>query len=149
MRRLPRCSPDVALQYRQWTIPKGVCSCCGLRRGFADSVQTPVGMGAYLMHTDPDVYPEPFEFVPERWLGDHDPLMDRNWVPFSKGSRNCLGINLAYAEMNIALATLFRPGGPRMRLFETDESDVKQAVDFLMPIPKLDSRGTRITIESP
>ena len=24
MRRLPRCSPDVALQYKQWTIPKNV-----------------------------------------------------------------------------------------------------------------------------
>ena len=24
MKRLPRCSPDVALQYKQWTIPKNV-----------------------------------------------------------------------------------------------------------------------------
>lgn len=76
MRRLPRCSPDVALQYKQWTIPKG----------------TPVGMAAYSLHTDPEVYPEPFKFIPERWLGDYDPKMNRNWVPFSRGSRNCLGI---------------------------------------------------------
>ncbi|KAL8745625.1 MAG: hypothetical protein Q9190_002256 [Brigantiaea leucoxantha] len=76
MRRLPRCSPDVALQYKQWTIPRN----------------TPVGMGAYMMHTDPDVYTEPFKFIPERWLGDYDPKMNRNWVPFTRGSRNCLGI---------------------------------------------------------
>lgn len=75
MRRLPRCSPDVALQYKQWTIPKG----------------TPVGMGAYSLHTDPQVYPEPFNFIPERWLGNYDPKMNRNWVPFARGSRNCLG----------------------------------------------------------
>ena len=25
MHRLPRVSPDVALQYKQWTIPAGVC----------------------------------------------------------------------------------------------------------------------------
>lgn len=44
------------------------------------------------MHTDPEVYPEPFKFIPERWLGDYDPKMNRNWVPFTRGSRNCLGI---------------------------------------------------------
>jgi hypothetical protein len=26
MHRLPRCSPDVALQYREWSIPPGVSS---------------------------------------------------------------------------------------------------------------------------
>lgn len=46
----------------------------------------------------------------------------------------------------MALGTLFRPEGPKMTLFETDESDVKQVVDFLMPIPKLDSRGTRVMV---
>ncbi|KND86540.1 Trichodiene oxygenase [Tolypocladium ophioglossoides CBS 100239] len=130
MRRLPRCSPDVVLEYKQYSIPKN----------------TPVDMGAYLMHTDPEVYLEPFKFSPERWLGDYNPLMNRNFVPFSKGSRNCLGINLAYAEMNLALATLLRLGGPDLSLFETDESDVKQAVDFLMPVPKLDTRGTRVMV---
>lgn len=75
MRRLPRCSPDVALQYKQWTIPKG----------------TPVGMGAYSLHTNFEVYPEPFKFLPERWLGDYDPRMNESWVPFSRGSRKCLG----------------------------------------------------------
>jgi cytochrome P450 len=49
-------------------------------------------MSAYLMHTDPEVYLAPFEFQPERWLGEIDPKMDRNYVPFTKGSRNCLGI---------------------------------------------------------
>jgi cytochrome P450 len=48
-------------------------------------------MSALMMHTDPEVFPEPYKFVPERWLGDYSPLMDRNFVPFSKGSRNCVG----------------------------------------------------------
>jgi hypothetical protein len=54
--------------------------------------------------------------------------------------------SLAYAEMNLALGVLFRPNGPNLSIFETDESDVKQAVDFLMPTPKLDSRGTRVMV---
>ncbi|KAI4162409.1 MAG: hypothetical protein LQ342_003975 [Letrouitia transgressa] len=108
MHRLPRCSPDVPIQYKQWTIPAGA----------------PVGMSSYFMHTDPLVYENPFEFNPERWLGGVDPVMNRNWVPFSRGSRNCLGQNLAYAEMYLTLALLFRPNGPKLELFETDESDV-------------------------
>lgn len=55
-------------------------------------MQAPVGMSAYLMHTDPTVYPEPFKFIPERWLGDLDPLMSANLVTFSRGSRMCLGM---------------------------------------------------------
>jgi cytochrome P450 len=75
MHRLPRVSPDVPLQYGQWTIPPGI----------------PVGMSTYLMHTDPTAFPDPFEFKPERWMGKVTPAMLRNYVPFSRGSRNCLG----------------------------------------------------------
>ena len=53
--------------------------------------QTPVGMSAYLMHRDESVYPEPTAFIPERWLGNVNPLMTRNLVPFTRGSRDCLG----------------------------------------------------------
>ncbi|KAL4873378.1 hypothetical protein BDV12DRAFT_192363 [Aspergillus spectabilis] len=130
MRRLPRISPDVAIQYKQWSIPAG----------------TLVGMAAYSLHTDPNVYPEPFKFKPERWLGEYDPKMNRNWIPFTRGSRNCVGMNLAYAEMYWAMAVLFRPNAPNLRLFETDESDVAQSVDYLAPRPKLDSRGLRATV---
>jgi hypothetical protein len=54
--------------------------------------------------------------------------------------------SLAYAEMNWALAVIFRPNAPELSIFETDESDISQAVDFLMPLPKLDSRGTRVMV---
>ena len=54
--------------------------------------------------------------------------------------------SLAYAEMNWAMAVIFRPSAAELSLFETDESDIAQAVDFLMPLPKLDSRGTRVMV---
>jgi len=86
MHRLPRVSPDVPVKFvdkkaeggkgREWVIPPG----------------TPVGMSIYLMHSDPEVYERPDEFVPERWVdGNVTPAMVRNYVPFCKGSRNCLG----------------------------------------------------------
>jgi hypothetical protein len=42
-------------------------------------------MSAYFMHTDPEVYPDPLSFKPERWLGDRHPNMMRNFVPFARG----------------------------------------------------------------
>jgi cytochrome P450 len=53
-------------------------------------------------------FKDPYDFVPERWLGDEKYKDDRRDVlnPFSYGPRNCIGINLAYAEINLVLARL-------------------------------------------
>lgn len=49
--------------------------------------------------------------------------------------------------MYIMLAVLFRPGGPQMRLYETDESDVKFECDFGVSSPRLGSKGVRVVVE--
>lgn len=54
--------------------------------------------------------------------------------------------SLANAELNWALAVLFRPSGLKLTIFETTESDIAQSVDFLMPLPKLDSKGMRVIL---
>lgn len=75
--RLARVAPDRSIYFRDWEIPKG----------------TPVGMTSTLIHQNPDIYPQPLEFIPERWL---DPIkgqrMEMYLVPFSRGSRQCAGI---------------------------------------------------------
>ncbi|KAL4908422.1 hypothetical protein BDW74DRAFT_175104 [Aspergillus multicolor] len=130
MHRLPRVF-STPTQYKEWTIPAG----------------TPIGIGAYSLHSDPDVYSDPFSFTPERWLGDAvDPRLHRNWVTFSRGSRSCLGLNLAYAELYWALAVLFRPGAPKLSLFETVEEDVKHVLDLSNALPRWGSLGTRVTV---
>ncbi|KAH8746389.1 cytochrome P450 [Diaporthe sp. PMI_573] len=132
MVRLARCSPSVELRYKDWTIPTG----------------TPVGMSAYFMHTDPIVFDQPLQFRPERWLeGQVTPEMQRNYVPFSKGSRACLGASLAYAELTMAIAALFRPQGPQLRLFETNATDVDPVRAYLLPMPKIRNNGARVVIE--
>lgn len=78
-------------------------------------------MSAYMMHTDPRVYKNPHEFVPERWLGEVDPLMKRNLVPFSKGSRNCLGMKY------LTLLSLFSHLTPHFPFLSmTDKKQTRQ-----------------------
>jgi hypothetical protein len=47
------------------------------------------------------------------------------------------------AEMSLILAVLFRKAGSRLEVFETDESDVTLVHDFLIPLPRLSSKGVR------
>jgi cytochrome P450 len=63
-----------------------------------------VGACIYLAHRNPDVYPEPDAFRPERWLGvQPDPT---TWFPFGGGIRRCIGAQFALYEIKIVLATI-------------------------------------------
>ncbi|KAI1176833.1 cytochrome P450 [Nemania sp. FL0916] len=74
---------------------------------------TEVGVNLYsLLHND-DYFPEPFTFLPERWLtSDHDTpeqlearaVARRAFQPFSLGDRNCAGKPMAYLELSLVLA---------------------------------------------
>lgn len=67
---------------------------------------TPVGMTVFLMHTDEALYPEPTRFDPERWMGANRRTSEKTFAPFSRGTRTCLGMYLAWAEMYLVLAAL-------------------------------------------
>jgi cytochrome P450 len=65
---------------------------------------TAVGACIYLAQRNPDVYPDPHAFKPERFLDTTpDPA---TWLPFGGGIRRCIGAAFATYEMKIVLATI-------------------------------------------
>ncbi|KAL7755384.1 hypothetical protein ACKLNR_014482 [Fusarium oxysporum f. sp. zingiberi] len=73
-----------------------------------------VSCASYCLHYNPEIYPEPFTFDPERWIVDEKnesgvsaesvALAQSVFIPFSTGPRGCIGKNLAYLEMSLILA---------------------------------------------
>lgn len=58
----------------------------------------------YLVHYREDLYPNPHEFRPERFLErDYSPA---EYLPFGGGNRRCLGYALAELELKLVLATI-------------------------------------------
>ncbi len=66
----------------------------------------PVAVSILLLHHREDVYPDPFAFRPERWLGRKPGTYE--WIPFGGGTRRCLGAALAMAEQQVVLREMAR-----------------------------------------
>jgi cytochrome P450 len=73
-----------------------------------NGIRYPAGItllvSAYLLHHDPELYPDPYTFSPERFLGRAPGTY--SWIPFGGGRRRCLGASFALQEMKIVLRTV-------------------------------------------
>jgi cytochrome P450 len=104
--------------------------------------ELPVGVSAapciYLAQRNPDIYPNPDAFEPERFLGvKTDPY---SWLPFGGGIRRCLGMAFAQYEMKIVLAeTLLRT---QLRLVDQRPARVTRRAITLVP-----RGGTRVVLD--
>jgi cytochrome P450 family 110 len=67
---------------------------------------TRIAVCAYLSHSDPETFPEPARFDPDRFL-EHQ-FARHEFHPFGGGSRRCIGASFAVFQMRIALGSLLR-----------------------------------------
>ena len=131
--RLQRVCPDQAIRYQDYVLPPG----------------TPVSMTAVLIHDNPNIFPQPRTFRPERWLPleTEGARLQRYLVPFCRGSRQCLGMNLGVAELYMGLAGVFRRFGGRMKIVDTvKERDVDITHDIFTPTMEKESKGIMMMI---
>lgn len=75
-----------------WLIPRG----------------SAIGVSVMLLHQNPDIYPNPTEFIPERFLGKTFSPFD--YAPFGGGARRCIGAAFATYEAKLVLVEWLRAG---------------------------------------
>jgi cytochrome P450 len=78
------------LRLGRWTLPEGQV----------------VLVSIYLIHRDAALFPNPYRFDPDRFIG-HRPDTYQ-WIPFGGGARRCIGAAFAQMEMNVVVRTLLR-----------------------------------------
>jgi cytochrome P450 len=128
-KRAPQCAPNDTLYYKDWALPPG----------------TYVTMNVHCQMHDPDLFPNPSRFNPDRWLNQAGHELDRYFVAFLKGNRSCLGVNLAWAEMYLTSAAM-------VRRFEVEfvdvvrERDIDVVRDCFVGFPKAESKGVRVKL---
>ncbi|KAH6304441.1 hypothetical protein HBI39_111580 [Parastagonospora nodorum] len=122
------------LVYKDWVVPSGSC----------------VSMSIPDVSHDEAIFPSSSEFRPERWLDspltpDGQPL-DRFMVSFGRGTRHCMGMNLAWTELYLTLGMMFRRY--RFELIEPDVRDVQIGHDYFIPVTWEGGKGVRVFVES-
>jgi cytochrome P450 family 135 len=108
-----------------------------------DDLELPAGTDVtaaiWLTHTDPDLYPEPLAFRPERFLEAAPETYA--WIPYGGGVRRCLGAAFAEFEMRIVLREVLT----RCELRKADPSPEKTGRRNITFSPRA---GTPVVVES-
>uniref|UniRef100_A0A8C3NIV8 Cytochrome P450 3A n=1 Tax=Geospiza parvula TaxID=87175 RepID=A0A8C3NIV8_GEOPR len=85
------CKKDVEIN--GVTIPKGVV----------------VTIPPYILHRDPEYWPNPDEFRPERFRKENKESIDPyTYLPFGAGPRNCIGMRFALLILKVAIVSLLQ-----------------------------------------
>jgi cytochrome P450 family 138 len=77
-------------EFGEWAVPRGSSIVVSISR----------------MHADPEAFPDPDRFDPQRFVGSKPPSFA--WIPFGGGSRRCVGAVFANMEMDVVLRTVLR-----------------------------------------
>ena len=96
---------------------------------------------------DPEIFPSPNNFNPDRWIEAEKEgvRLDRYLVTFAKGSRQCLGMNVAYSEMYLGIAALVSRFNMELHDFD-QKRDLDIVRDCFIGLPNKESKGLRVNV---
>lgn len=90
----------------RWTLPAG----------------TELAYCQHALHRDPERFPDPLTFDPDRWNDPAQELPPGAFLPFGDGKHRCMGERFARTEMVTALATMLRS----VRLELAEDKPIRQ-----------------------
>ena len=100
---------------------------------------TPISISIVMLHHREDLYPDPWNFRPERWRGNKPGTYE--WIPFGGGTRRCLGASLAMAEMRVVIKQMAQ----RLEL-ECDRPEAEHVQH--RNVTMIPARGGRVLLRS-
>lgn len=90
-------------------LPRAVPPGGAVIGGYKVDAGTEVGVNAWILHRDADVFPDPDAFRPERWLEaapEQLAVMKRAWFPFGGGRHTCSGQHISLFEITKLIPSL-------------------------------------------
>lgn len=94
---------------------------------------SPMQIQLQAIHLNPDIWPDPLKFDPERFLQDKLPE-PFTFVPFISGPRNCLGQHLALLESKMVLSMLLQRYEFKLTNIATQHKGMDPRHRYMVPV---------------
>jgi len=66
-----------------------------------------VAIPLHVLHNSSEIYPDPYSFIPERFEKSNN-IQTCAWIPFSEGSRHCIGQRISMVQLKLTLIHFIR-----------------------------------------
>lgn len=96
-------------------------------------------VNTYILHRDPRHFPSPEVFDPKRFLPSSPKPPSFAFIPFSAGSRNCIGWKFAQMEVKVIVLSV-------LRAFEVRAVQSEDQLKLISELVLLNRNGVRLTI---
>lgn len=96
-------------------------------------------INSYLLHRDPRHFLDPDVYRPERFLPDGPKLPPYAFIPFSAGSRNCIGSRFAASVIKVAALSV-------LKAFRVEAFDTEDQLRFISELVLVNANGLRLKI---